>query len=585
MPWPRARWRVAPEAAADLVRRMAQELAVPPAFAGALAGRGCGSPREAERLLNPRLDQIVPPEHLPGVPAAVERIARAVRRREAILVFGDFDADGITAAFVLTRVLEALGAAAAVFIPDRETEGYGLTPRAAQRALALHPATTLLITVDCGITQCDGFEVCRAQGVDVVITDHHCLGETIPDAVATIDPWLPDTPPALRGLAGAGVAFKLAHALARTPSGHALDLCTLLPAVALGTVADMAPLAGENRVLVAAGLARLSAGASVGLSALAQVARAQAPLLAEDLSFRLGPRINAAGRIGNPLLALELLRCTDAGKAQLLAQSLDALNRERRTLEAETCNSALRQCPGRGELQEIGAAVLCDASWHPGVLGLVAGRLARQLGVPTIVLTTTAQGLARGSARCPPHADFDLLALIGTCQDCLEHFGGHRAAAGVTLRADALAAFRAAFIAACQASRARTDTRPVLDLDGWLQPDQLTWPLHEHTQRLAPFGVGMGAPRWGIRDVRCSRPPVRTGSNGSAWQMALQTRDGRPLSGWLFDSDEPPPADWIDGRPHDIACSTRKGFAADGAPELQLVLHDLRTSDAARHPA
>ncbi len=583
MPWPRARWNVAASPDAELVRRLTTELALPSALAGALAGRGFDSPREVRRLLSPRLEHLVPPEQVPGIPAAVERIGDAVRRREAILVFGDFDADGLTAAFVLARVLEALGATVEIFIPDREREGYGLTPRAVARALDRHPATRLLVTVDCGITQCEGCAVCRGRGVEVVITDHHCLGPELPDAVARIDPWLPNTPPELRHLAGAGVAFKLAHALARQPAGgHALDLTSLLPAVALGTVSDMAPLLGENRILVASGLARLNAGASVGLSALAGVARAQPPLVAEDLAFRLGPRINAAGRIGDPRLALSLLRSTDTDTANTLAQTLDSLNRERRRLESETCACALRRSPGLRDVQASGAAVLCDASWHPGVLGLVASRLARQFGVPVVVLTHDGQGLVRGSGRCPPRGHFDLPALFHACKDCLEHYGGHRAAAGVTLRAEALETFQSAFAAACRAAQGEPDPRPVLDLDGWLSAGQITLTLHEQTQRLAPFGIGMSAPRWGIRNVACTRAPTQTGSR--EWQLALRTPEGLDLSGWLFDATEPPPSDWSNGRPHDIACVTRRGFR-EGVPELQLVLHDLRTSTAARDPA
>lgn len=577
MPWPRTRWQF-PDSDPLAARKLASVLDLPLALATALVTRGFTDPDRVRDHLAPSLRNLVPPDRFPGIPEAAARIRTAVSAGGTVLVFGDFDADGVCAAAVLASAIEAVGGRASVFIPDRITEGYGLSPAAVARALDTTPDARLLVTVDCGINQHEGCALCRTRGVEVIITDHHTLPDTLPDTRIIVNPHLPGTPPALAALAGVGVAFKLAHMLARDGERHCFDPATLLPSVAVGTVTDVASLSGENRILVHAGLARLNAGRHTGLSALQKASGLAGEATATDLAFRLGPRINAAGRIGNPMLAVELLRTSDPRRATELAHQLDALNSDRQHLEREASDAAFRILSEGFDAQRDHAAIVCGEDWHPGVIGLVAGRVCQKFRRPAIAFHVEEHGVARGSARCPDAEGLDLMALLERCKEHLLHFGGHRVAAGITTRRENLPAFADAFRSVCAIALSGKDLRPSLEVDAWLDPAELTVALHTAIQRLEPCGEGNPPVRLALRAARLAEVPKRMGTDGKHARLTLQGADGSGHSAVFFNA-----ADDLDafhpGELLDVAFTTRVNTYW-GAPELQLLVEDLRPTES-----
>lgn len=529
---PRFRWQTA-AAGEETVERLASELNLPSAVAGVLAVRGLHDSAAAARFLDPRLQHLGDPLAFPGIAAAADRIWAALRQGEPVVVFGDFDADGVTATALLTEGIRSLGGKVEAFLPDRIKEGYGLTRAALQRCLAEH-AAQLLITVDCGITAAGEVAYARSRGLDVIVTDHHEASAEIPDALAVVNPRLGASPGA-EHLCGAGVAFKLMHALLKQGrlAGHvgagAYDVRAWLDAVAVATVADVVPLLGENRVLVAAGLSALAHQPRVGLKAL----KARAGLLtaptSRDLAFVFGPRLNAAGRMRSAWPALHLLHATDWDGAMALAVELEQLNAERRGVESDLLQAAQEQLAGRAP---AGAVVVAGEGWHVGTVGIVAARLCDVWNVPAAVLSLQADGSGRGSVRgC--RGD-DVVAALGACRDMLAGFGGHPRAAGFHLKAGAVNTFREAFAAACQSQREGGDARPQLDLDGWLAPRDVGSELWSALQRLEPHGEGHGRPRWGMRNLRLTERPTPVGGEGEHLRLAFRGATGPVLRGVWF---------------------------------------------------
>lgn len=533
---PRFHWTDAvfdPQAAAALAQRFGLPLPV----AGVLAARGLAAPAAAESFLDPRLQQLGDPLAFPGIAAAAERITRAIARQEAMVVFGDFDADGVTATAILTSAIRALGGVVAPFLPDRVIDGYGLTRGALDRCLAEHADARLLITVDCGINAAAEVAQARARGCDVIVTDHHEPDGLLPEACAVINPKLPGTPPEATSLCGAGVAFKLVHALVKRgrqtggSAADAVDPRVWLDAVAVATVADVVPLCGENRVLVTAGLRRLREQPCLGLKALMHRAGVQDTLTSYHLAFLLGPRLNAAGRMHNAWPALKLLQADNWDAALALAVQLEHLNAQRKTVEAEILAAAVEQFGAPHPGHPSGGMVAGGVDWHPGAIGIVASRLAELWNRPAAVVSLDAAGMGRGSVRAG--RGYDALAALKACGDTLVGYGGHKQAAGFRLQAGAFEAFRAAFGAACAGQRPPDgDGRPALTVDGWLQPGDAPAMLWQAQQRLEPFGEGHGRPRWGLRGARLVDAPTPMGGNGDHLRMAFDTGGGKVRAVW-----------------------------------------------------
>ncbi len=518
-------WRSQPQPDGGRIDDMVRELQVPRTVASILLQRGLDE-KTAALFLDPRLSRLEDPFLLPDMPAAVDRLWRALTNGERITVFGDYDADGITAAALAGRVLTELGGIVEIHLPHRAEEGYGLSQASLQRCLR-DTRPDLLLTVDCGSCSAAAVAEARCAGVETILTDHHhLLAAPAPAALAVVNPQRTDcpTPPSMAGLAGVGVAFKLCHALLKrgrqrgVPAAFALDLRHWLELVALGTVADVAPLVGENRILVAAGLKQMNRRPGRGIQALVSAAGIRKPLSAHELAFALGPRLNAAGRLGDARTALDLLLSDDPAAATHLATKLDAANRDRRALVDTIMTSAGKQIEELRQHNDPFGIVIGDKTWHVGVIGIVASRITEKYHRPTVVVSFDENGHGRGSARSID--DFNLLEGLQSCADSLLTFGGHALAAGLSVHADAFETFRQQFNQAGAAVLEGRDLRPVLSIDGWLTAADITDELLSALQQLAPFGEGNPQPVLAVRGVRPRGRPRMIG-NGNHLKMML----------------------------------------------------------------
>lgn len=470
----------------------------------------CGTAREP--FLDPSLKRLAPAADLPGVGAAVEVVLPFVRARRPIVVFGDYDCDGVCASAILVKALRRIGAEAEAFVPDRFTEGYGMTEASVGRMLKEHPGVALVVTVDCGITSAAEVRTLRERGIAVVVTDHHLPPETLPECDALVDPKVQAQRAAAERLGalelcGAGIAFFLASALAARATETGLYAggkfsAPLLALAGLATVVDIVPLLGQNRILVANALHAFRA-APVGLiELLLRAQRRPVDLTSRDFGFLLGPRINAAGRMASAKEAYDLLMAEDREAARNLAFRVDAHNAERKSVENQMTREAQDQV---GDAPPAAIVVSdCDGEgglkWHTGVCGIVASRLLERYGVPVAVAVD-----GRGSARAPE--GYDVHAALTACSALLDRFGGHTAAGGFTVKEGRFEEFRAAFVAACAAQRGEggpTAACVFREPELWVEPEDLTMELHAALSALEPFGEGNPEPVLGLRSVAFS---------------------------------------------------------------------------------
>ncbi len=504
-------WRTRPRDAAAAAA-LAAALGIPEAAAAVLAGLGLRDPAAAERFLSPRLRDLSDPFLLPDMPTAVDRLLRAIERREALAIFGDYDVDGIVSTGLLLQVLERLGAGRVTpFLPNRGADGYGLSRPALERCLA-QARPGLLVTVDCGTNEVETVDAARRAGVDVIVTDHHERTRTpaAHAALALVNPKLGPRED-LRLLAGVGVVFKLCHGLVKAarrrgwPQAETLDLRTCLDWVAVGTVADIVPLQGENRILVRHGLAALNNGACRRWAALAEVAGLRGPLDTRHIAFGLAPRLNAAGRLGDAGPALELLITPSADRARDLARELDGANRERQRIEGDILRQIDDALARDGGLGDRPALVIGGRGWNPGVIGIVAARLVARYQRPAVVVAFDDAGRGRGS--CRSLEGFHLVTALARCRAHLLAFGGHGLAAGVELDQPRLAAFREAFEAAAAEALAGCDRRPVQRIDAWTRLDLVDDALEAALDRMRPFGQNNPEPVLAIRGAQTVGAP------------------------------------------------------------------------------
>ena len=497
------RWTMR-EGSADVVRALAETADLSPLLARILAARGVG-PETLGDVLNPTLKRLLPePLALKDMDKAVARTRAAIANGEEIAVFGDYDVDGSASAALLSSFLIAIGRKPRIYIPDRMTEGYG--PNAPALVKLKEEGASLVITVDCGAAATVALEAARAAGLDVIVLDHHAV-ETLPPALAQVNPNQPGDTSGLGHLCAAGVTFLFLVALNRAlrDSGwyaaNGIDepeLMRMLDLVGLATVCDVVPLLGVNRAFVRAGLARLSTLERPGLAALASLCRVAAPFTPYHLGFVFGPRINAGGRVGRCSLGAELLTATDAEQALPLAQALDRHNRERQAIEAIILEEAM----AAAALQDNAAFILAaDAGWHPGVVGIVAGRLKDRFGKPSFVVGFEGEA-GRGSARSVSGIDIGAAVRAAREDGVLEAGGGHAMAAGFSLQAGRLEAFRE-YLAGYfgNVSEVLTQAR-ALHLDAALAPSAASVRLVEEIARAGPFGAGNPEPLIALPDVQ-----------------------------------------------------------------------------------
>ncbi|MBS0657309.1 MAG: single-stranded-DNA-specific exonuclease RecJ [Verrucomicrobia bacterium] len=523
-----------------LARALAGRHELPPVLASLLVRRGFGTEEEADLFLSPQLKRLSDPFTLPHLRQAVDQILAAVDAGRRIVLYGDYDVDGVTSLALLREVLGLYGVQAPCFLPSRMDEGYGLSPEGVARCLEEH-RPDLLIAVDCGTSSHREITSLREAGVEVIVFDHHeAPSGQLPPCVV-VNPKVGGDR-SLEYLCSAGVVFKAAHGLLKTRPRPQYDLKNALDFVALGTVADLVPLIGENRILVRRGLVQIAQSPRPGVIALCRVAGLEGGIVRpNDVGFRLGPRLNAAGRLGTAQAALELLTTTDHRRAQALAEELNQQNSERRQVELETFQGAHALV----EAGPLGASiVVAERGWHPGVIGIVASRIMRAFHRPTFIVALGEDGHGKGSGR-----SIEGLNLVGALQQCAGHlvkFGGHEMAAGLTLREDALAAFREAFERAARATLTDEQLQPAIRLDGEIALAEVHAGLGAQLERLQPFGMSNRTPVLAVRGVRCVGVP-RT-MKEKHLRFHVQQPGGRmcaPVSAVWFNAPAPlPPPPW-----------------------------------------
>jgi single-stranded-DNA-specific exonuclease len=493
------------------VQELARRSLLPAPLARALLLRGVSAAGDVERFLNPRLSDVVDPFTLPAMDAAVVRIWKAIKAGETMVVYGDYDVDGVTSAALMSHVLTRLGGKVFRFLPSRTEEGYGLNAETVARCIsAFNPS--LIVTTDCGSGSHEAAAAASKAGVDIVVTDHHEVGMGGPaPVVAVVNPKLGSDLQA-RCLSGVGVAFKVCHALLKKGRDQkqkcamALDLREFLDLVALGTVSDMVPMIYENRILVRHGLAQLNRRERLGLRILSEVAGATGELGTYHVGFVLGPRMNAAGRMGKADVALELLLTEDPAKARELAVFLDSANQDRKQVESEIMEEAVRRIEANYDPNLHFGIVVGDIGWHVGVVGIVASRLVSKYGRPAIVVGFDENGVGRGS--CRSIEGFDLLGGLNVCSEYLSRHGGHEMAAGLELQHGVFESFQKAFYTVCEKGLKGRDLRRTLALDSWVSLAEVLDPgFLDVTTRMGPYGESNAEPVWGLKSVQIVGAP------------------------------------------------------------------------------
>jgi single-stranded-DNA-specific exonuclease len=559
--------------------RVALELAraagVEPAVARLLVLRGITDADAAGRFLQPSLDHLHDPMRLAGMAAAVERLLKAVAARERIAVHGDYDVDGITATVILRRSLELLGGDVVHFVPDRMRDGYGLNTPAIERLHA--EGAAVIVSVDCGIRGAEAARRARELGVDLIITDHHEPGDELPPALAVVNPKRADCTYPDKNLAGVGVALKLVQALTQR-AGRGTWLPAFVKIAAIGTLADVVPLVGENRVIARLGLEALSRGPhKAGLRALIESAGLAGKTIdGYHVSYMLAPRVNAAGRMSSPDIALRLLLAADDGmieEARALAGQLNAENERRQQEERAILAEARKAVDGDPGIGARAALVVAGEGWHRGVIGIVASRLVDAYHRPAIVLSIEGD-TAHGSCRSIP--GFDILEALTACAAHLDQFGGHRAAAGLTVARAHIRAFRDAITAWADDHLGPDDLRPRLRIDGQLGFRQITPRLYDGLAQLAPFGIGNPRPTFWTPAARLADGPRRMKERHLS--MSLR-HDGVALRGVFWRAAERAGEIEAGREGLDVAYSIERN-TFNGSTSLEVSLADIRAAAA-----
>jgi single-stranded-DNA-specific exonuclease len=560
------RWSVAETtfAATEISRALGTPLLV----ARCLVNRGILTPEAAEPFLAPRLKQLSDPFLLPDMDAAVAALLEAHRRGEAVVVFGDYDVDGVTSTAILMETLAFFGWKVSAFLPHRIDDGYGLNLEAAQRALGQANAKFLL-AVDCGSTAFETIAALNAAGNTVVVLDHHQISSPAPAARAMVNPQ--------RGgrfteLCSAGLAFKLAHALTKRlrdlkwPAAENFDVRTLLDFVALGTIADLVPLQGENRILVSAGLKRLAETPRPGLIALKKVAGLR-DCGVHEVGFQLGPRLNAAGRLEHAMEALDLLQASTMQRAEEIARGLDERNQSRQRLEQKIADECLEVVRGNFNPETHYVIVEGNKAWHVGVVGIVASRVQREFHRPAIIVGSDGAAF-RGSGRSIE--GFDLAAGLRECSHLLDRHGGHAMAAGLSVKLENLPLLRERINELARARLDATALQRTVRLDAEVKFSELTFAVVNALENLGPFGMGNPAPQIMIRGARLTGEVKRMGDLGKHARFRVGDGTGFYDAVWWGAGELPP-------GPMDLAVAPQLNYF-NGTTSVQLKVVDVRPS-------
>ncbi|MDP2915929.1 MAG: single-stranded-DNA-specific exonuclease RecJ [Candidatus Aminicenantes bacterium] len=534
-----ATWKMRPSEEKDAAR-LAAELGIPPPIARILANRKISDPESARRFLYGTIEDLHDPYLMAGMKEAVERIFQAIERGEKILIFGDYDVDGVLSVVMLHKALEDLGAQVDYFIPERLKDGYGIKDEHIE--VAAERGARLVISVDCGVKSNGFVRAARERGIDVIITDHHLPGEELPAALAVLDPVLESSGYPDRNLAGVGVAFKLIQALLGhaqpDPNKRLALLRSYMKLVAIGTVADVAKLTGENRIFVKQGLKELGHVSNIGLKSLIEVAGLTGKKISEgDIGFRLGPRINAAGRMENADIAVKLFFSESSEAAADLAGRLDRKNTERQATEERIYKQARGRVTKNALDKRYKILILGCEEWHRGIIGIVASKLKEAFGRP-VILFSYDDGTAYGSGRSI--SEFSLINCLHECRDLFLTYGGHELAAGCTLRTDDLPAFKNAANAVADSQITDEHLQRKVVIDAKLDFADIDEPFLEYLALLSPFGVGNPRPLFLSEDVEVVGPP-RLLKNGKHAKFLLG-QNGRTFEALGWDKGA-----WADG--------------------------------------
>ncbi|MBW1895803.1 MAG: single-stranded-DNA-specific exonuclease RecJ, partial [Deltaproteobacteria bacterium] len=523
----------------------------------------------------PSLAQIRSPFSMKGIKRAVERIFAAIRNREKILIFGDFDTDGITATALLLEFLRSLEADVDYYIPNRLTEGYGLSRRYVEEQ-AIPNGLDLIITVDCGISSHEAVSTAKDAGIDVIITDHHETSSHTPEAIAVLDPKQPDCPSGFSWLAGVGVAFNLAMALRKRlrdegywedrPEPNLKAACDL---VALGTVADMVPLVDENRIYVRAGIEVLRSQMRPGIKALLDVSNSvHRHIETQDLSYKIAPRLNAAGRLRDASTALRLLTTSEKEEAKVIALELNDENTRRQKIERDILSGIDQSLKAHPSLLQQRALVLDHQDWHQGVIGIVASRLVDRYHRP-VVLIAVADGIGKGSARSP--SGFDVHDGLKRCAKHLERFGGHKRAAGLSLKSENISAFRRDFESIVEKTTEPEDLIPKLVIDGEIKSSDVSGTLADELEAFAPFGNGNPEPLFMLSDMKVMSSRLVGTSHLRLRLTPRSTHRPEPIDAIYFNGA----TEGVNcSNVHQIACHVRWNRWRN-SKRLQLVIRDM----------
>jgi single-stranded-DNA-specific exonuclease len=571
---------------AQLVQSIERSCGVSPVIAQLLALRGITEPNRVNDFLDLKMTGLRKPAELPGVESAVDVIFESIEAGERIWVYGDYDADGMTSTAILYRCLKKMGADVGYFVPNRLDDGYGVCNASLKKIRERD--VSLVVTVDCGINSVKEVEYAKSIGLKMVITDHHRVGDQLPDATAIVHPGLPENPYPFPGLCGAGVAFKLAWAMCqrragseKLPEAMRNFLFSAVSLAAIGTVCDVVPLLDENRIIVHHGLKCMHAFANHGLRALIKIAECdkKPKLESEDLGFRIGPRLNAAGRLGQAQLGVELLTCDNPEKALQLATYINELNKNRDSLDRKILKAANEVIKKHHDPENEPAIVLAQPDWHLGVIGIAAGRIAEQYHRPTVLISLDPMGLKPGTGSCRSACGVNLYDALAGSSHHLIKFGGHTAAAGLSIEADKVDMFREEFCEQVTSQVSVEELIPDLDIDAEALIGHLTFSMMHDLEKLAPFGQKNPRPLMCATEVRLAEPPRKMGSDGRHLSLRLE-QHGSSIRAVAFGK-----ADWAKELEKPDACFD---FAFRpqinefrGHRSVQLHLVDFRASDDA----
>ncbi len=566
------RWAIRKHDREEVIK-LSQALKVSPLIAALLISRGFESPETAYKFLNPSYEDLHEPNLLKDMTKSVERILKAIESGEKILIWGDYDVDGTTGTVVLRKALEILGAETGFHVPNRFTEGYGLNIPALEKAKERN--YSLVITVDCGSTAFEPIAWAQKNGMDVIVTDHHLTkDEGLPNAFAVVNPNQPDCEYPDKNLAGVGVAFKLAHALLRE-KGKENIVKGFLKVVAIGTIADIMKLTGENRAIVKIGLLDLPKAHNFGLKALMEVADCHAEMTSYHIGFRIAPRINAAGRMDVARTVVELFEAETFEKARELAEVLNSRNLERQKIQREITELALLEyVENGGSANQTHVAVVAGQGWHRGVIGLAASKISEKLYRPSVVISIE-DGIGHGSARSI--ANYHLLKGLDSCGDLMEQFGGHAAAAGMKIKAENIDDLRVKLNEHAIKNLSDEDLIPEIKVDAQVSSATLDLSVVEELKMLEPFGAGNPKPIFVTKDlVLLDEPFVMKEKH---LKLRIADAKGKQFEAVWWDGVEKSKEQTLKPKTRIELAYTLEANTWQGNTRLQLVVEDLRTDN------